>query len=120
MDTKGKDKRRRMDKESDEARNKKVRQGDPEDATEEEVEEFFAILRRMQVAVKYFEKGNGEDWRAAVEAEVVAAADGADEDEKDEMERKKEELVVPERRPIVEDAGVLDLNVMPDVENNEI
>ncbi|KAK4426894.1 hypothetical protein Salat_1458200 [Sesamum alatum] len=30
--------------------------------TEEEVEEFFAILRRMHVAVKYFQKGasNGE------------------------------------------------------------
>ncbi|CAK9186617.1 unnamed protein product [Ilex paraguariensis] len=26
--------------------------------TEEEVDEFFAILRRMHVAVKYFEKGN--------------------------------------------------------------
>ncbi|KAF2324844.1 hypothetical protein GH714_017980 [Hevea brasiliensis] len=48
MDSKGKDKRRRIDKESDEARNKKVRQGDPDDATEEEVEEFFAILRSIQ------------------------------------------------------------------------
>ncbi|KAJ9187293.1 hypothetical protein P3X46_002766 [Hevea brasiliensis] len=117
MDSKGKDKRRRIDKESDEARNKKVRQGDPDDATEEEVEEFFAILRSMQVAVKYFEKGNGEGWRAAVEAEVVAAV-GAGEDEKDEMEKKKEE--VPERRPIVEETGVFDLNEMPEAESNDI
>ncbi|KAF2324858.1 hypothetical protein GH714_018109 [Hevea brasiliensis] len=98
MDSKGKDKRRRIDKESDEARNKKVRQGDPDDATEEEVEEFFAILRSIQVAVKYFEKGNGEGWRAAVEAEVVAAV-GAGEDEKDEMEKKKEDNTANEAGP---------------------
>nr|GMD15299.1 NRR repressor homolog 1-like [Ipomoea batatas] len=32
----------------------------PAAAEEEEVEEFFAILRRIQVAVKYFGKVNGE------------------------------------------------------------
>ncbi|XP_031101169.1 NRR repressor homolog 1-like [Ipomoea triloba] len=32
----------------------------PVAAEEEEVEEFFAILRRIQVAVKYFGKVNGE------------------------------------------------------------
>lgn len=118
MDGKGRDKRRRIEKESDEAKNKKVRKGDLEEATEEEVDEFFAILRRMQVAVKYFEKGNGEGWRAAVEAEVVAVV-GGEKDEKDETEKKEEDS--PEIRPIVEEEiGVLDLNVMPEVENDEM
>lgn len=53
--------------------------------SEAEVEEFFAIVRRMHVAVKYFgQKANGVDgkrpgkWRAALEAEevvMVAAAE---------------------------------------------
>ncbi|KAF2298756.1 hypothetical protein GH714_026642 [Hevea brasiliensis] len=119
MDSRGKDKRRRIEKDSDASRNKKMKQVDPEEATEEEVEEFFAILRRMQVAVKYFEKGNGEGWRAAVEAEMVAVVGGG-EDQKDEIEKKKkkkkEEKEPPEKKPIVEEAtGVLDLNVMPEI-----
>lgn len=33
--------------------------GGEETVTDAEVEEFFAILRRIHVAVKYFEKGDG-------------------------------------------------------------
>jgi len=54
--------------------------------TEEEVDEFFAILRRMRVAVKYFDhKGRGgREWRQALETAELAVdhageADGAQE-----------------------------------------
>ncbi|MCD7456214.1 hypothetical protein HAX54_030927 [Datura stramonium] len=38
---------------------KKPREEFTEEVAEEEVEEFFAILRRIQVAVKYFNKVDG-------------------------------------------------------------
>ncbi|KAI8539141.1 hypothetical protein RHMOL_Rhmol09G0158200 [Rhododendron molle] len=40
-----------------------VKKEEPED---DEVEEFFAILRRIRVAVEYFEKGNGRGGRRAL------------------------------------------------------
>ena len=49
--------------------------------TEEEVEEFFAILRRMKVAVDYFDqKGRGgKEWREVLEqAEFTVDDDGDD------------------------------------------
>ncbi|CAL5374326.1 unnamed protein product [Camellia sinensis] len=80
--------------------------------TEEEVEEFFAILRRMHVAVKYFENSGGDGvrkvkgrWGAALEAEVKAAADGV---------KAAEESVVNG----VRENGVLDLNAVPEAESN--
>lgn len=48
--------------------------------TEEEVEEFYAILRRMKVAVKYFDdkcKGRRE-WREALEQAELTVVDGED------------------------------------------
>ncbi|KDP20112.1 hypothetical protein JCGZ_05881 [Jatropha curcas] len=123
MDGKGKEKRRRIDKESDEAKSKKVRHGDnKEEATDEEVEEFFAILRSMQVAVKYFEKGKREGWRAAVEAEVVAVVGGSKEDEDDDHQIKKKKGSPAKINPIVEEEemAVLDLNALPAVESSEI
>ncbi|KAI3454903.1 hypothetical protein Pfo_011566 [Paulownia fortunei] len=73
--------------------------------TEEEVEEFFAILRRMRVAVKYFEKsafnskgvGDGPQDPTA----VAAAADG---------------VKVGGKR-VVENSG-LDLNAVPEAESS--
>ncbi|KAJ4822513.1 hypothetical protein Tsubulata_046913 [Turnera subulata] len=49
--------------------------------TEEEVEEFYAILRRIHVAVKYFEEGGGKRWTPSsleikVVEEVNAGVDG--------------------------------------------
>ncbi|KAJ4710528.1 Protein NIM1-INTERACTING [Melia azedarach] len=38
-------------------------------ATEEEVEEFFAILRRLHVAINYFKNGNAGDKRSLTELE---------------------------------------------------
>ncbi|OIW03647.1 hypothetical protein TanjilG_22304 [Lupinus angustifolius] len=46
--------------------------------TEEEVEEFFAILRRMKVAVKYFHnkgKVGGNQWREELEQVDVTVDD---------------------------------------------
>ncbi|KAG6759643.1 hypothetical protein POTOM_036127 [Populus tomentosa] len=43
--------------------------GSQQEVEEEEVEEFFAILRRIQVAVKYFEKTEGKKWRPLLERE---------------------------------------------------
>ncbi|KAE9613922.1 hypothetical protein Lal_00016414 [Lupinus albus] len=45
--------------------------------TEEEVEEFYAILRRMRVAVKYFnEKGRGgKEWREVLEQSEITVVD---------------------------------------------
>ncbi|OMP08939.1 hypothetical protein COLO4_05982 [Corchorus olitorius] len=68
----------------------------------------------MKVVVKYFEKGGGEGWRAAVEAEreaMVAADDDNDvAADKDNDDRRKEN---------VEESGVLDLNAAPDEEEEE-
>ncbi|KAM1340637.1 hypothetical protein ACFX2H_039002 [Malus domestica] len=56
-------------------------------AEDREVEEFFAIVRRMQTAIKYFEKaggvsvkGHNGNYRAALEAteQVVVEASAAD------------------------------------------
>ncbi|WCJ21972.1 hypothetical protein M5689_004082 [Euphorbia peplus] len=107
--------KRRMDKDSGEGRSKKVRSDkDKDDATEEQVEEFFAILRRMQVAVKYFEKENGEGWRAALEAEVGGGCDGGDKAE-------ETQIGVEDKRPIVEEETViLDLNSIPAAETHEL
>lgn len=48
--------------------------------TEDEVEEFYAILRRMKQAVKYFdEKGKGgKEWREALEQTEDAVDVGDD------------------------------------------
>jgi hypothetical protein len=129
----GKEKRRRGDKESEQGRKKKVRGQEGKEevvtvatedevvtvATEEEVEEFFAILRRMQEAAKYFGKGSGEGWRAAVEAKVVEVIDGGGNNEEENMIQSSggEEVaaVVEEEE---EENGVLDLNATPVVESD--
>ena len=42
---------------------------------DEEVEECFAILRRMKEAVRYFD-GRGKEWREALESSEIAISDG--------------------------------------------
>ncbi|KAG6675676.1 hypothetical protein I3843_15G109200 [Carya illinoinensis] len=104
--------------------------------TEEEVEEFFAILRRMKVAVKYFERSvggnNGEGWRAALETDevvvleeleheedqeegVVVVVHGDDDAEHDEggamsMVKQKKNKKIRGVGKRVEESEVLDLN----------
>ncbi|KAH7516542.1 protein NIM1-INTERACTING 2 [Ziziphus jujuba] len=71
-------------------------------ATEEEIEEFYAILRRINVAVRYFKKGHGDGkW-------LRAMLDGVryEEDNGVKGEARREEGVE-------ENAG-LDLNAFPD------
>ncbi|KAL1356740.1 hypothetical protein HN51_008730 [Arachis hypogaea] len=58
--------------------------------TEDEVEEFYAILRRMKVAVKYFDdKGKGRrQWKEALEntADLTPLDDAADDNNNDKKE----------------------------------
>ncbi|KAJ9140732.1 hypothetical protein P3X46_031340 [Hevea brasiliensis] len=56
-----------------------------EAVAEEEVEEFFAILRRIHVAVKYFEKNDGgKRWKPSFEIEDFEEVNGEVEGEKKE------------------------------------
>lgn len=117
----GNDKRKKGDKESDQGRKKKVRGGEGKEevvtvATEDEVEEFFAILRRMQEAAQYFGKGSGEGWRAAVETEVVEVIDGGGNNEEDNMIQSSGAVEVA---PVEEQENwVVDLNATPVVESD--
>ncbi|KAH7549322.1 hypothetical protein ACOSP7_025946 [Xanthoceras sorbifolium] len=97
-------KRKRSERESEERLTKKKKE---EIATDAEVEEFFAILRRMQVAVKYF----GEGWRTAVEKEAAPAA--VDKDDNDQ-EVKRDETAAAEE----ENINILDLNAEPKGESH--
>ena len=89
-------------------RNKAVAEAAP---SEEEIEEFFAILRRMHVAVQYFEKGNGNSnvdgrkltGRTAIEAEALAGTDGV---------KAGEESVIGARKNVI-----WDLNTVPEDES---
>lgn len=106
------------DKEEEGEEKKKVRDQEVDVPTEEEVEEFFAILRRMKVAVKYFES-NGEGWRAALEneevVEVEEVVDGDDQDQTLELMKLKKKKMnsnnnYNNRLVGEEETGVLDLN----------
>ncbi|TKY44701.1 hypothetical protein E2542_SST30979 [Spatholobus suberectus] len=85
---------REEEEEEESERVKKMLKGEEEDGsgvpTEEEVEEFFAILRRMRVAVKYFDdKSGGREWREALETPAVAVDHGHDGAEDDGKPEKK-------------------------------
>lgn len=98
------EKRKRSEKEKNEERGKRNKaigtEEEEEEVTEEKVEELFAILRRMQEAVKYF----GEGWKAAVETDVVV--DKSKEVEDDDKDAVKED-----------NDGGLDLNAEPEGEH---
>ncbi|KAG5522605.1 hypothetical protein RHGRI_034681 [Rhododendron griersonianum] len=84
--------------------------------TDEEVDEFFAILRRMHAAAKYFEKGRGNAagrkltgrWATALEAEVLAGVNGA--------VKAAEESAFGARK----NRAALDLNSVPEAESNSL
>ncbi|KAJ6431858.1 PROTEIN NIM1-INTERACTING 2 [Salix purpurea] len=88
-------------KREDDGKEEGVLKGGQQEVEEEEVEEFFAILRRIQVAVKYFEKSEGKKWRPLLEREDFKELDGADLD----TEKK-------EGNSFYENSG-LDLNLDP-------
>lgn len=76
-----------------------------------EVEEFFAILRRIHVAVKYFERGNGGSKRKLTAAAAAAAAAPWSPN----FEREDFEVVnVVKTQESVEENVGLDLNADPD------
>ncbi|KAE8736484.1 hypothetical protein F3Y22_tig00000002pilonHSYRG00320 [Hibiscus syriacus] len=120
-----KDKRKRSEKERKagvimeaKRRKKKATKEEEEEAAagEEEVEEFFAILRRMKAVVKYFNEGSGAEgkgWRAAaVEAEKTVMADVA----KEVIDNNNNN----NRREGIAESGVLDLNEVPEEEEEPI
>ncbi|XWS23246.1 hypothetical protein CRYUN_Cryun29cG0105000 [Craigia yunnanensis] len=81
--------------------------GGESNVTEEEVEEFFSILKRINVAVKYFQKANvagrkvtGNGWRPSFLLEDFEG----DIDVKNEGKRELGDL---------EEESVLDLNLEP-------
>ncbi|KAI4357828.1 hypothetical protein L6164_001751 [Bauhinia variegata] len=108
------EKRRRDDvKEETDNKREKV-----EVVREEEVEEFFAILRRIHVAVKYFEKAEGSgrkltakkmnSWKPSFQVEDFEKDDGVRDgavDVDDHNNSRREDLV--------EESSGLDLNSEP-------
>uniref|UniRef100_A0A6N2N401 Uncharacterized protein n=1 Tax=Salix viminalis TaxID=40686 RepID=A0A6N2N401_SALVM len=95
------EKRKREDDGKMNGKEEGVLKGGQQEVEEEEVEEFFAILRRIHVAVKYFEKSEGKKWRPLLEREDFKELDGADLD----TEKK-------EGNSFYENSG-LDLNLDP-------
>ncbi|TXG51473.1 hypothetical protein EZV62_023997 [Acer yangbiense] len=115
-------KRKRSERDSEDRLTKRKKKEEKEEiVTDAEVEEFFAILRRMQVAVKYF----GEGWRSAVETDAAAAVAvtataAVDEDDKDQEVKIGETAaaaveVVEEEE---ENCRFLDLNATPEGESH--
>ncbi|KAG6624983.1 protein NIM1-INTERACTING 2 [Carya illinoinensis] len=79
-----------------------------EDAvTEEEVEEFFAILRRIHEAVTYFKRAGKGNWRKLMENDLEGEGHEEVNGVQGEEQRKRKE------EGIKENAG-LDLNLDPD------
>lgn len=112
----GEKKRKRAE---DDGRRKEMREAEAEAMpTDEEVDEFFAILRRMQVAVKYFKKGGGNAaagrkwtgraWATELEAEVLAGVNGG------KAAEERSACGVQKKN------GALDLNAVPEAESNSI
>lgn len=97
----------REEEESERVKNKRLKGVEEEDGsdggvpTEEEVEEFFAILRRMRMAVKYFDdKGRGgREWREALETAELTVDhrhDVAAGEEDDKPKKKGGEVIINE------------------------
>ncbi|TMW82217.1 hypothetical protein EJD97_006489 [Solanum chilense] len=75
---------------------------------DDEVEEFYAILRRIRVAVKYFEKGNAEVSGAG--RNLTAAKPWSPNFRQEELKRAVDGV---KERETVEDNAGLDLNADP-------
>ncbi|KAK9276301.1 hypothetical protein L1049_005832 [Liquidambar formosana] len=83
--------------------------------TEDEVEEFFAILRRIHDAVKYFEKGYGDGRKLTDEKSRLRAA--LEREGGEEVNGAKGELT--RMGSVRKDVG-FDLNAKPGSEDNQI
>ncbi|PSR88271.1 NRR repressor like [Actinidia chinensis var. chinensis] len=84
---------------------------EPED---DEVEEFYAILRRIRVAVEYFEKGNGDGGRRELKGKRKASR-WSPSFQREDFEEVDGGVKGPGE---VEGHAGLDLNVDPDSEQN--
>ncbi|KAK6788661.1 hypothetical protein RDI58_012459 [Solanum bulbocastanum] len=80
---------------------------------DDEVEEFYAILRRIRVAVKYFEKGNAEGGGAG--RNLTAAKPWSPNFRQEDVKRAVDG--VKERESVEDNAG-LDLNADPVTDPN--
>ncbi|KAG5603815.1 hypothetical protein H5410_025307 [Solanum commersonii] len=88
-----------------------------EEVAEEEVEEFFAILRRIQVAVKYFNRVDGASTSGRKMTEEI------DQKLSDEIIGDNEDMKEKEKENVEENNKGFDLNMEPynphdDHENN--
>lgn len=82
------DKRKRRDADGKtDGKKKKAPESDGGESEDYEVEEFYAILRRIHVAVTYFEKGNGKGkltangsrlWSQPFELEAIEKGNGGE------------------------------------------
>ncbi|KAJ4822511.1 hypothetical protein Tsubulata_046911 [Turnera subulata] len=83
---------------------RKDQEGEQTTVTDTEVDEFYAILKRLHVAVKYFKEGNGRDGRKLTEIESVG------------LERDVVGDGVKRNREDVDQNMALDLNADPEPE----
>lgn len=97
----------RTEEEGNGEQRKRARRVAEKDVEEEELEEFFSILRRMQHSLNYFKNARGREgkeffglrgWRAMLDKEILAGRPRS---------RRKEESGVVEENP------GLDLNADP-------
>nr|GMD35144.1 protein NIM1-INTERACTING 2 [Ipomoea batatas] len=83
----------------------------PSEVGDEEVEEFFAILKRIRAVVKYFGKGDGESGSGrkmtteVLERECSAEINGGD-------------AAVEKKETAIKKLGVIDLNMVPNPDDN--
>ena len=109
------EKRKKAGNEAVSGRQKKAREVDGKEAitavTDDEVEEFYAILRRIKTAVNYFKGGNDDvvegrrsqsRWRTTLEEEIIQEVSCV------KGEGRREENI--------EEIGSLDLNISPPAE----
>ena len=109
---------KRKNKENDTVSGPKPKKSRDQDVAvnDDEVEEFYAILRRIRAAVSYFEKGTGDGrriptkgstWRQGLEKEILEEVKGAGGDKLKRIE------------DVVENVG-FDLNVNPDSDEDAV
>lgn len=83
----------------------------PSEVGDEEVEEFFAILKRIRAVVKYFGKGDGESGSGrkmtteVLERECSAEINGG-------------VAAVEKKETAIKKLGVIDLNMVPNPDDN--
>ncbi|KAE8652459.1 hypothetical protein Csa_013196 [Cucumis sativus] len=129
----GKEKRKRQMENRAEIHEKKTKNDDTptpaaEEPTDEEVEEFYMILRRMKQMAEYFGVERGM-LAKSLSAVVAAAADQQEKKEEEEEEKKGLSMAAPspaevsrrgKGKEVVEENGLrLDLNIALAVQQSD-